>query len=168
MINKLKYGIIAIVIGFIAGYVVVAGTLNYSTTKGQRVDFTNDITLIGGILGAVAGLIFVLTINNQMDVEKSFGFHNVKDGMFKDGRKWIALSTWIDPRTLQKYELMTGIGYSGMLMTSLNNINIHNHRIASGSKVNVEKAHKYAKTNVFNMIKANQNVTNVQELFKEV
>jgi hypothetical protein len=142
--------------------------LNYSTTKSQRGDFTNDITLIGGILGAVAGLIFVLTINNQMEVEKSFGFDNVNEEMLKDGRKWIALSIWVDPRTSQTYELMTSIGNSGMLMTSLNNINIHNHKIASGSKVNVEKAHKYAKTNVFNIIKANQNVTNIKELFKEV
>ena len=139
------------IVGIIIGVFIGLGFLN-QTKKSQR-ETIFVYAMCGGIsLGLIGGYRLGYKLDLDVYKEELLGLDKTETAYHKNGRSWIISTKWTDSKN-NKYALLTGQTSEKILVSQLNDELFMNHEILSGSKVNVEKYHKIAKSYLFNKLK---------------
>lgn len=99
-----------------------------------------------------------LLVQEQMRLEKqrkieNFGLNKLTNNEFKDGRKWIFETTWLNPSTNRNNSIKTFYNKEiNSTVTTYNLIVIHNYNSTEGSKVFIEKSHSAFKNYIINKV----------------
>jgi len=149
--KKNKFRVNLSIVGIIIGVFIGFGFLN-QTKKSQR-DTIFIYAMCGGIsVGLIGG--YRLGYKFDMDVykEELLGLDKTETEYHKNGKSWLISTKWTDSKN-NKHILLTGQTSEKVLVSQLNDKLLMNHELLSGSKVNVEKHHKIAKSYLFKKLK---------------
>ena len=147
-----EYAVIGLIIGAVLGMIVGLGAMNMikESQRGQMLYPALGICILGfGVIGYSAGK----SLGRETDKEIELGHDKAKENIFQQGRVWVAITEW-SSKDNQNYKLITGQTNDKILISQLNDELVMNHEIQSGSKANVGKFHKAARTYIFNQQKA--------------
>lgn len=163
MHHKISYSLFGLFIGAIIGSLVGLGELTYQKKSARQTAF--PILLVGGaIIGSIAGVATGYKYGTKKHIATITGVDKIETQFYKSGKFWIAVSQWKDTRKAEKTTLTTAKADNGTLVTALNNQIIISHEINSGSRVNVEKAHKKALTSVTDVVYTSFEAANIKDL----
>lgn len=99
-----------------------------------------------------------LIIQEQMRLEKlkkieNLGLNKLINNEYKDGRKWVFETSWLNPNTNQNNSIKTFYSKEfNSTITTYNLIIIHNYNSTEGSKVFIEKSHSAFKNFIINKV----------------
>jgi hypothetical protein len=136
-----------VIIGLLVGSLIGLGIINQSK-KSQRPNIAIYAISIGAIFGIIGGYRLGLKLDQQEYIEEQLGINKANTEYLKNGKSWIASTIWVDSQN-NKHTILTGQNPDKILISTLNNEVIYNHEINSGSKVNVEKFHKAACSQIY-------------------
>lgn len=84
---------------------------------------------------------------------ESLGLNRFNDSEFKDGRKWVFETSWINPLTNNLNIIRTYFNKElNTTVTSLNMVVFHNHNSSEGSQIFISKHHSNYKGIIINKI----------------
>lgn len=138
--------------GFILGLMLFSGaTFEMKHSQSSQISF-----IIPLIIGVVCGIIGAVFATNMIADEKkriALGLDKINTSKYKDGRKWVYQSNWINPTTNTEYIIKTfyekGIDST---ISTLNGELYLNHNSNSGAEVFVAKVHNSVKGLVITQI----------------
>ena len=139
------------IVGIIFGVLLGFGCLN-QTKKSQRETMFVYVMGVCIMFGFIGGYRLGYKLDMEVYKEELLGLDKTETAYHKNGRSWIISTKWTDSQN-NKYALLTGQTSEKILVSQLNDELFMNHEILSGSKVNVEKHHKIAKSYLFNKLK---------------
>lgn len=116
--------------------------------KSQKNAVFKPVIVISAIGAAFVGIRIGSKIGKSKYIEDQLGLNAISEGLIQQGRYWIAVSKWTNKRTGKENVLYTGKSESGILVSEYNGTIAFNHQINSGSKINVTKFHKIARTQI--------------------
>jgi hypothetical protein len=164
-------------VGLLAAIIFGSGD-NYYRKTSEKVTFPIEIYLTFGLVGGLIGigvgasweeddkrrLILeeerknAFLIQEQIKVERQkksedLGVSLLNNTEYKDGRKWILETSWINPKTNNKNIIRTYFNKElNVTVTSLNTNILYKHTSTEGSKVFIEKCHSKYKYVIVNEI----------------
>lgn len=138
------------IVGFLLGLTIGSGETNY-IKKSERGNFSIVVPLIFGVVFGIGGGIISTNLIKDDKKRSSLGLDKINTIKYKDGRKWIYQSEWINPTTNENHIVKTF--YDKSLDTSITQLNgnIHtNHSSNSGSEIFISKVHSNTLRNITN------------------
>lgn len=138
--------------GFLLGLMIGSGESNY-TKKSQRGNFSIVLPLIIGVVFGIGGGVISSNMIKDDKKRSSLGLDKINTVKYKDGRKWIYQSEWVNPTNNENYIVKTF--YDKSIDTSITQLNgvIHtNHSSNSGSDSFISKVHTTTLNNITNNI----------------
>jgi hypothetical protein len=139
--KHISYAFWGVLIGGFCGLILSAGEMNY-VKKSQRGAISPILSVVLAVIGGGIGL--GIGINNAEDERKikALGLDNINSTKYKDGRKWIYQSEWINPITKQKNLLKTYHNKQIDNTVTTFNEKLHtNHYTTTGAEKFVNKVH---------------------------
>jgi hypothetical protein len=169
MSNKISYTFGGLLLGILLGSLLGLAESNY-TKKSQRGQTVPLLTIMGAIGGGLIGAFYGHKIGLKHDIEEKTGISKEITDFQKDGRYWLGETYWTDTRERDKINrLETKRIGKGLIITTLNSVQIYVHSTESASKESISKCHNLAKQFVFDkVIETFNEITpkNLIELFK--
>lgn len=154
--KQITYAFGGIVIGAICGLILASGEMNY-VKKSQRGTFSPILSIVLAVIGGGVGLGIGINIAEDERKTKALGLDNINTSKFKDGRKWVYQSEWVNPTTYEKYKLKTFHNkQTDNTITTLNEDLHTNHYTNTGAEKFINKVHfevlEVVKSNLKNSI----------------
>ena len=183
----LSYGFFGLIVGATLGAILGSGQLfqAHITKQEMKADFDSWKWTI---LGAIGGAVIMGTMGAKVDRVERLGseesqiekerVNEIKKALglapyppveiFQEGRHWVGVSKWIDPRHGKEYLLKTYQNEEGRLVTTLGNLTYIHNSISSAGEEAVTAAHRSSRVQVFKTLlrayEKNSSVT-VEEIF---
>ncbi len=139
--KHITYAFLGVLIGGFCGLILSAGEMNY-VKKSQRGAISPILSVVLAVIGGGVGL--RIGINNAEDERKSkaLGLDTINSTKYKDGRKWVYQSEWVNPLTNEKNLLKTFHNKQIDNTVTTFNEKLHtNHYATTGAEKFVNKVH---------------------------
>jgi hypothetical protein len=138
--------------GFLLGLMIGSGESNY-IKKSQRGNFSIVVPLIFGVVFGIGGGILSTNMIKDDKKRSSLGLDKINTVKYKDGRKWVYQSEWINPTNNENYIVKTFYDKSiDSSITQLNGVVYTNHSSNSGSDLFISKVHSNTLRDITNTI----------------
>ena len=138
--------------GFLLGLMIGSGESNY-IKKSQRGNFSIVVPLIFGVVFGIGGGILSTNMIKDDKKRSSLGLDKINTVKYKDGRKWVYQSEWINPTNNENYIVKTFYDKSiDSSITQLNGVVYTNHSSNSGSDLFISKVHSNTLRDITNII----------------
>lgn len=139
--KQIGYSLVGLFLGGIFGLILASGEMNY-VKKSQRGTFSPILSIVLAVVGGGVGLGIGINIAEDERKTKALGLDSINTTKFKDGRKWVYQSEWINPTTNEKYLLKTFHNkQTDNTVTNLNDDLHTNHYTNTGAEKFISKVH---------------------------